>query len=71
MASGVFRPYTVQDIIGSLSDSVGSLSADSTSTGTGFFLEADEVVGLTDTATVTTQANPPWGEGQWGQIVWS
>jgi hypothetical protein len=71
MASGVFRPYTVADVIGSLSDSIGSLSADSTSTGTGFFLEADETVGITDSATVSTLANAPWGEGYWSSWTWS
>lgn len=72
MASGgAFRPYTVQDIIGSLSDSIDALSsASSTSTGTGEFTEADETVGLIDIASVSTQANPAWGAGQWSAFTW-
>lgn len=70
MATGILRPYTLPDILGSLSDGISSLAGNSTSAGTGFFLEADEVIGVTDSATVTTQANPAWGNGQWGQGVW-
>lgn len=72
MASGAFRPYTAQDVIGALSDSIGALSgASSTSVGTGYFVEADETVGVTDSASVTTQVNAAWNQGQWGQFTWS
>lgn len=70
MASGVLRPYSLPDVLGSLSDGISSLAGSSTSAGTGFFTEADEAVGLTDTATVTVQASPAWGNGQWGQGAW-
>lgn len=70
MASGVLRPYSVADVIGSLSDGISSLAANSTAAGTGFFLEADETLGITDSATVTTKANPTWGNGQWQQFTW-
>ena len=70
MASGVLRPYTLPDVLGSLSDGISALAANSTSAGTGFFLEADEVLGVTDTATVTAQANPAWGNGQWSAFTW-
>jgi hypothetical protein len=70
MASGVFRPYSLPDVLGSLSDGISSLAGSSTSAGTGFFLEADETLGITDSATVTAQANPTWSNGQWGQGVW-
>jgi len=70
MASGVLRPYSVADVIGSLSDGISSLAASSTGAGTGYFLEADEALGITDSATVTAQANPAWGGGYWGQFTW-
>jgi hypothetical protein len=70
VASGVLRPYSLPDVLGSLSDGISSLAGSSTSAGTGFFLEADEVLGVTDSATVTAQANPAWNNGQWGQFVW-
>lgn len=70
MASGVFRPYTVEDIIGSLSGSISALSASSTSQGTGEFTEADETCGVTDSATVSAQANPHWNAGEWSSFCW-
>ena len=70
MASGVLRPYTLPDILGSLSDGISALGASSTSAGTGFFLEADETLGITDSATVTSVANAGWGEGQWSTFTW-
>lgn len=70
MASGVLRPYSLPDVLGSLSDGISSLAAGSTSAGTGFFLEADEQIGVTDSVTVTVQPNPAYGNGQWGQFTW-
>lgn len=67
---GVFRPYTVADVIGSLSDQIGSLQASSTSAGTGFVTEADETATISDAVTVTTQANPAWNQGQWSVFTW-
>lgn len=68
---GVFRPYSFTDVIGSLQDQIGAAtSADSTSAGTGFFIEADETLGITDTATVTAQSNPAWDAGQWSSFTW-
>lgn len=68
---GAFRPYTFADVFGSLADQIGALtSADSTATGTGNFLEADEALGITDTATVTSQGNPAWDAGTWGSFTW-
>lgn len=70
MASGVLRPYSLPDVLGSLSDGISNLAASSTSAGTGYFLEADETVGITDSATVTSVANPAWGGGQWQAFSW-
>lgn len=70
MASGVFRPYSAVDVLGSLMDGISALAPSSTGTGTGHFAEADETVGFADSATVTAQASLPWGEGQWSLLTW-
>lgn len=70
MASGILRPYTLSDVLGSMSTSIGALSASSTAAGTGFFTEADEVIGLTDMASLSTQGNPAWEAGQWSGFTW-
>jgi hypothetical protein len=67
---GVFRPYTFADVLGSMADQIGAASAGDTSVGTGHFTEADETLGLTDTAAVTAQPVPPWDEGTWGAFSW-
>ena len=68
---GVYRPYTVADVIGSLQDGIsGASNTDTTTSGVGNFTEADETLGITDSATVTAAANPTWDNGQWGQLTW-
>jgi hypothetical protein len=68
---GVFRPYTVADIIGSLQDGItAATSTGTTTSGVGNFTEADETLGITDTAAVTAQASPAWDAGQWGSFTW-
>jgi hypothetical protein len=72
MAAGANRPYTVEDVIGSLAGQVSALSdTSSTTAGTGFFVEADEAASLIDTASVAAQGgNPAWNEGQWSAFTW-
>lgn len=68
---GVYRPYTFADIVGSLQDQIGAAGADSTSAGTGYFLEADETIGVTDSATVTAQAAAgTWDSSAFGRFSW-
>lgn len=68
---GVLRPYTIADVIGTLQDGIDAVGNTDTSTsGTGYFVEADETLGITDTATVTSQVNPTWDAGTWGAVVW-
>lgn len=68
---GVFRPYTLADVLGSMSDQIGAVSAGDTSvTGTGHFLEADETLGITDAATVSAQLNPAWDASTWSAFEW-
>lgn len=68
---GVYRPYTAADVIGSLSDAIDAVSnTNTTSSGLGDFVEADETLGVTDSATVSAQANPAWNAGTWGAVSW-
>lgn len=68
---GVFRPYTAADVIGALQDGISAATNTDTSvSGIGFFTEADETLGITDVATVTSQPVPVWGAGLWGSFSW-
>lgn len=68
---GVFRPYTLTDILGSLSDGIdAAVQGDTSATGTGYFTEADETLGITDSATVTGPLSKTWDSGEWGQFLW-
>lgn len=68
---GVFRPYTITDILGSLSDGIDAATqGDTSATGTGHFTEADETLGITDAATVSGPANPAWDSGAWSAFFW-
>lgn len=68
---GVYRPYTAADIIGSLQDGIdAATNTDTSVSGVGYFVEADETLGITDSATVAEQAIPAWDAGQWGSFGW-
>lgn len=70
---GVYRPYTLTDVLGTIistqsqaAQPVGSV------TGVGFFAEAGEAsMPLADSATATAQALPGWDQGVWGALSWS
>lgn len=71
---GVYRPYTAADIIGSLQDSIDSVASSVTSSstsGVGYFGEADETMTTSDAATGTVLTTAPaWGSGTWGGLSW-
>lgn len=68
---GVYRPYSVADVIGSLQDGIAAATGqDAASSGLGYFTEADETLGITDSATVTAQAAATWDSGQWNAFSW-
>ncbi len=67
---GVFRPYTLVDILGTLNDQ--SLAAQgSVINGIGFFAETDENFSFSDSVTTTVQANATYDNGAWGFFTWS
>lgn len=70
MASGVFRPYTLPDVLGSMQQqAIGN--TDTSVSGLGSIAEADETVTLADSATATAGVNPAWDAGTWGAVTWS
>lgn len=66
---GVFRPYTLVDVLGTINDQ-SSQSQDTSVSGVGFFAEADETMHLADSWTSTVQTVPGWDAGVWGAITW-
>jgi hypothetical protein len=67
---GVFRPYTLIDVLGQIQQqAIGD--TDTSVSGVGYFAEADETMALADSVTATAGANPAWGGGTWGAVVWS
>jgi hypothetical protein len=75
MASGVFRPYNLTDVISTLNQQSTALNGSAQMITTlGGFAEADETLGLTDSMTTVTatQASQGWDQGNnWGSITWN
>jgi hypothetical protein len=68
--SGVFRPYTLVDVLGTLNQQNGA-QQDQTTNGLGDFAEVDETLGAIDSMTTTLQVgSPTWDNGQWGSFTW-
>lgn len=67
---GVFRPYSLADVLGTIQQQALG-DTDTSVSGLGTIAEADESVTLAETATATAQANPAWGAAQWGGFTWS
>jgi hypothetical protein len=67
---GVYRPYTLVDVLGALNQSqtdnqqgvTGSLS---------YFGESSETMPTADSVTGTVQTVPTWDNGVWGATSWS
>jgi hypothetical protein len=66
---GVFRPYTLADVLGTLVSGQSS-GLDSSATPMGDFAESDDTVPMTDDWSSTVQADPGWDEGVWGSFTW-
>jgi hypothetical protein len=66
---GVFRPYTLVDVLGQLTDAATQQTGD-TINGLGQFGEADESLVVTDSVTGAVTTNPTWGSGTWGTVAW-
>lgn len=73
MASGVFRPYTLVDVLGTMNQQIGDLNGSQTVTGFGVLGEADENALATDSATGTavTASTATWDNTNWGTFVWT
>jgi hypothetical protein len=69
---GVFRPYTLVDILGTLNDqSSGQQGSDQIISGLGFFAETDESAQTSDSMTGTLiVGNSAWDAGAWGSTTW-
>lgn len=67
---GVFRPYTLVDVLGTINQQSTQQTADVIN-GLGTFAETDENATITDSAVATAQLNPTWDNGTWGTIIWS
>lgn len=72
---GVFRPYNLIDVINTLNQQSTALTGSAqTITTLGSFAEADETLGVIDSATATTStaAGQGWDNGQnWGNFTWN
>lgn len=68
---GIFRPYTLVDVLGTINDQSTQTTANDIIDGLSDFAEVDETFPITDSATGTVQANPAWDSGTWGTFTWS
>lgn len=67
---GVFRPYSLVDVLGAMNQQ-GQAQGASMTDGLGDFVEADEQGVLADSATVTHSAPPGWDQTTWGGCAWA
>jgi hypothetical protein len=67
---GVFRPYSLADVLGTIQQQALG-DTDTSVSGLGTIAEADESVTLGETVTATAQINPAWDTAQWGGFKWS
>lgn len=68
---GVFRPYTLLDVLSALNDqSSGQMGSDSIINGLGFFAETDEATTFGDSMATTVQLNSVYDAGVWGALTW-
>lgn len=71
--TGVFRPYNLVDVISTLNQQSTASSSGTTITTLGSFAEADETLGVIDSATAVTQvaSTQVWDSGtNWGLFTW-
>jgi hypothetical protein len=68
---GVFRPYTLADVLGTINQIQTGAQSQGSVTGIGLFAEADETVPLADSWASTVQAPATWDSGVWGSTSWS
>lgn len=74
MSAGVFRPYTIADVLGTMNQQIGSLTgSQNLISGLGDFGEADETLGAIDFVAGTLQiaASLTWDNSVWGDFTWA
>jgi hypothetical protein len=68
---GVFRPYTLVDVLGTLNDqSTANIGSDAIVNGLGVFAETDETASMADSMATTVQLNSVYDAGVWGALTW-
>lgn len=67
---GVYRAYTWVDILQSLSGQSQS-TADTSTSGVGFFSEADETVPCADAAATLVAVSIGWDQAGWSSFAWA
>jgi hypothetical protein len=72
-SGGVFRPYTLVDVLGTMNQQITDMSGSQSVTGFGTFAEADEAMTATDSATATpiTASTATWDNVTWGTFTWN
>jgi hypothetical protein len=71
VASGVFRPYTLVDVLGTMNQQNSDSQGNEAQNGLGDFVETDEQGTLADSAVVTHSVPPTWNAATWGTTIWS
>lgn len=66
---GVFRPYTLVDVLGTINEQLTAPTGD-TIDGFGTFAETDEAMTVNDSMITTVQANTTYDTGIWGEFTW-
>jgi hypothetical protein len=70
MTAGVYRPYSLVDVLGSINNQ-NSSSPDTSTSGVGALAEADEQTTWADSATtVVLTTLPTWDQEEWGASTW-
>ncbi len=67
---GVFRPYTLVDVLGVLNDQSTQQQTGTVAAAVAVFAQTGEGTTVRDTVTTTVQANPAWDTGVWGSVTW-
>jgi hypothetical protein len=72
-SGGVFRPYTLVDVLGTMNQQITDMTGSQAVTGFGTFAEVDEEMTTTDTVTSTlvTASTATWDNATWGTFVWN
>lgn len=69
---GVFRPYTLVDVLGTMNDNSTQQSANDQIDGLSNFAQTNETFTVSDTVTGTTvvAATTTWDAVTWGTFAW-